>query len=61
MDVPLHSARAAVRILLLFGIKESIHHRFVPGEHFSFKKCLPVGATTLGEPWPPLQPVSTWC
>jgi hypothetical protein len=21
--------------------------------------CLPVGATVLGEPWPPLQPVST--
>jgi hypothetical protein len=21
--------------------------------------CLPVGATALGEPWPPLQPVST--
>jgi hypothetical protein len=23
--------------------------------------CLPVGATALGEPWPLLQPVSTWC
>jgi hypothetical protein len=23
--------------------------------------CLPVGARALGEPWPPLQPVSTWC
>jgi hypothetical protein len=23
--------------------------------------CLSVGATALGEPWPPLQPVSTWC
>jgi hypothetical protein len=23
------------------------------------KSCLPVGATTPGEPWPPLQPVST--
>jgi hypothetical protein len=23
--------------------------------------CLPVGATALGEPRPPLQPVSTWC
>jgi hypothetical protein len=22
--------------------------------------CLPVGATALGEPWPPLQPVSIW-
>jgi hypothetical protein len=25
------------------------------------KACLPVGAAALGEPWPPLQPVSTWC
>jgi hypothetical protein len=23
--------------------------------------CLPVGATALGEPWFPLQLVSTWC
>jgi hypothetical protein len=47
MDVPLHSARAAGRILFLFGIKEFIHHRFMPSEHFSFKNTtLQMGSKT---------------
>jgi hypothetical protein len=40
------------------GVEQQGHLAHAPGwggPHI----CLPVGATALGEPWPPLQPVST--